>query len=41
VAALEKDAPRPGRKPKIGLRLTKRVATMTTRQQPTNATHSG
>jgi uncharacterized membrane protein YeaQ/YmgE (transglycosylase-associated protein family) len=39
VAGLEKDAPRPGRKPKIGPRLTKRVVTMTTRQQPINATH--
>src|ERR1019366_1303217 len=39
VAGLERDAPRPGRKPKIGARLTKRVVTMTTRQQPTNATH--
>src|SRR5271170_1248484 len=29
---------RPGRKPKIA-RLTKRVVTMTTRRQPTNATH--
>src|SRR5439155_313665 len=39
VVGLEKDAPRPGRKPTIGTRLTKRVVTMTTRQQPTNATH--
>src|SRR5208337_2953003 len=39
VAGLEKDAPRPGRKPTIGTGLTKRVVTMTTRQQPTNATH--
>ena len=39
VAGLEKDAPRPGRKPKIGTRLRQRVVTMTTRQQPTNATH--
>ena len=39
VAGLEKDAPRPGRKPTIGTRLTKRVVTMTTRQQPPNATH--
>ena len=36
---LQKDAHRPGRKPIIGARLTKRVVTMTTRQQPTNATH--
>src|SRR5208337_886189 len=39
VAGLEKDAPRPGRKPKIDARLRQRVVTMTTRQQPTNATH--
>src|SRR5450432_2467340 len=39
VAGLQKAAPRPGRKPTIGTRLTKRVVTMTTRQQPTNATH--
>src|ERR1700735_4168151 len=38
-AGLQKDAPRPGRKPTIGTRLTKRVVTMTTRQQPANATH--
>ncbi len=37
VAGLQKDAPRPGRKPKIGTRLTKRVVTLTTRQRPTNA----
>jgi transposase len=39
VAGLEKDAPRAGRKPKISARLAKRVVTMTTRQQPANATH--
>jgi hypothetical protein len=39
VAGLEKDAPRRGRKPKIRLRLTQRVVTMTTRQQPSDATH--
>src|SRR6202795_3561357 len=39
VAGLQKDAHRPGRKPTIGTRLTKRVVTMTTRQQPANATH--
>jgi hypothetical protein len=36
---LTKDAPRPGRKPKIGTRRIQRVVTMTTRQQPSNATH--
>src|SRR5260370_33672441 len=40
VPGLQKDAHRPGRKPTIGARLTKRAVTMTTRQQPTNATHS-
>src|SRR5882762_5296824 len=39
VAGLQKDAPRPGRKPSISARLTQRVVTMTTRQQPRNATH--
>src|SRR5881296_512579 len=39
VVGLQKDPPRPGRKPTISTRLTKRVVTMTTRQQPTNATH--
>src|SRR5207247_2156005 len=39
VAGLEKAAPRPGRKPKIGPRLRKRVVTLTTRHRPTNATH--
>jgi len=39
VTGLLKDAPRPGRKPTIGARLTQRVVTMTTHQQPPNATH--
>src|ERR1700687_5014187 len=39
VAGLLKDAPRPGRKPAIGSRLRQRVVTLTTRQQPPNATH--
>ena len=39
IAGLEKDAPRSGRKPTIGARLTKRVVTLTTRQLPPNATH--
>ncbi len=39
MAGLLKDAPRPGRKPTIGARLTQRVVTMTTRQRPSNATH--
>jgi transposase len=39
VAGLLKDAPRPGRKPTISARLRQRVETLTTRQQPSNATH--
>lgn len=39
LAGLEKDAPRPGRTPKINARLIKRVVDMTTRQTPANATH--
>jgi transposase len=38
VTGLEKDAPRPGRKPTISAHLTQRVVTMTTRQRPSNAT---
>jgi FixJ family two-component response regulator len=38
-AGLEKDAPRPGRTPKINRRLIKRVVEMTTRQKPSTATH--
>lgn len=39
LAGLEKDAPRPGRTPKINARLIKRVVDMTTRQKPVKATH--
>lgn len=39
LAGLEKDAPRPGRTPKINARLIKRVVDMTTRQKPAKATH--
>jgi len=39
VAGLLQDAPRPGRKPTIPARLRQRVVTLTTRQQPSNATH--
>ena len=39
VTGLQKDAPRPGRTPTIGTRRRKRVVTLTTRQQPANATH--
>jgi transposase len=39
LVGLEKDAPRSGRKPKIGPRLVQRVVEMTTRQKPPHATH--
>src|SRR5499425_105187 len=39
LAGLEKDAPRPGRTPKIHARLIQQVVEMTTRQKPTHATH--
>src|SRR5215470_13283357 len=39
MAGLERDAPRPGRTPKIGAPLIRRVVNMTTRQKPPNATH--
>jgi transposase len=38
LAGLEKDAPQPGRTPKINARLIKRVVDMTTRQKPAHAT---
>jgi transposase len=40
VAGLQKDAPRPGRTPTISARLTQRVVTMTTQQQPRNARYN-
>jgi transposase len=39
LSGLEKDAPRSGRKPKIGARQIQRVIEMTTRQNPPHATH--
>jgi transposase len=39
IAGLRKDAPRSGRKPTISKHLTQRIISMTTRQQPPNATH--
>lgn len=39
LAGLEKDAPRPGRKPQISTRRIQRVVKMTTRQKPPHATH--
>src|SRR5213594_2767184 len=39
LAGLEKDAPRPGRKPKIDAHLIRRVVSLTTRHKPPNATH--
>jgi hypothetical protein len=39
MAGLERDAPRPGRTPKINASLIRRVMNLTTRQKPPNATH--
>jgi hypothetical protein len=39
VAGLEKDAPRPGRTPKISKQTVARVVQMTTQEKPPNATH--
>src|ERR1035438_1237943 len=39
IAALEKDAPRPGRTPTITDRRVKRVVDMTLHQKPVHATH--
>jgi len=39
MAGLERDAARPGRTPKIGAPLIRRVVNLTTRQKPPNATH--
>ena len=39
IAALEKDAPRPGRTPTITDRRVRRVVDMTLHQKPANATH--
>jgi transposase len=39
VAGLEKDAPRPGRTPRIPAQTVERVIQMTTQEKPTNATH--
>jgi transposase len=39
VAGLEKDAPRPGRNPRIQAHTVERVIQMTTQEKPANATH--
>src|SRR5258708_6029640 len=39
MAGLERDAPRPGRTPRISASLIRRVVNLTTRQKPPNATH--
>ena len=39
MAGLERDAPRPGRTPKITASFIRRVVNLTTRQKPSNATH--
>ena len=39
VAGIEKDAPRPGRKPKIATGRVQKVVSMTTQEKPVDATH--
>jgi len=39
IQGIEKDAPRPGRKPKISAEHIRRVVRMTTQEKPVNATH--
>ncbi len=39
IAGLEKDAPRPGRKPRITAKLVRELIAKTTQQTPPNATH--
>jgi transposase len=39
MAGLERDAPRPGRTPKINAGLIRRVVNLTTREKPSKATH--
>ena len=39
LAGLEKDAPRPGRKPRITAKLMRELIAKTTQQTPPNATH--
>src|SRR5262245_1958898 len=39
IEGIKKDAPRPGRKPKISPQTVQRVVRMTTQEKPSNATH--
>ena len=39
VTGIEKDAPRPGRKPAVGADKVQEIIRKTTQQRPTNATH--
>jgi transposase len=39
IAGIEKDAPRPGRKPKVSARRVQKVVRMTTQDKPSDATH--
>jgi transposase len=39
IGGIEKDAPRPGRKPKISVAKIQRVVRMTTQEKPSDATH--
>src|SRR5215218_11018519 len=39
LPGIEKDAPRPGRKPQISAKRVKQIVRMTTREKPSDATH--
>ncbi|MGI8838899.1 MAG: helix-turn-helix domain-containing protein [Pyrinomonadaceae bacterium] len=39
LASIEKDAPRPGRKPQISAKRVRQIVRMTTRDKPSKATH--
>ncbi len=39
LAGIEKDAPRPGRKPQISAKRVKQIVRMTTQEKPSDATH--
>lgn len=39
IAGIEKDAPRPGRKPKVSARRVQKIVSLTTQEKPRDATH--
>jgi transposase len=39
IAGIEKDAPRPGRRPRFGKRMVQKIVSMTTQEKPADATH--